>query len=68
MLMGLTFDRPRDLEKAKRSGNAYVRLANSIGLPSPFELTGDPSWAEGGSLFTVYDLHLDDDDCLINRE
>jgi hypothetical protein len=30
--------------------------------------SGDPSWAEGGSLFTVYDLHLDDDDYSINRE
>lgn len=65
---GTTFDRIRDLEKAKHAGKAYLRIVNRIGLPSPFELTGDPQWAEGGSLFTLYDLHLDDDDYVINQD
>jgi hypothetical protein len=28
----------------------------------------DPRWAEGGSLFQLYDLHLDDDNYLVNQE
>ena len=30
-----------------------------IGLPTPFELTGDPKWHEGGDLLEKYDLELD---------
>jgi hypothetical protein len=36
-------------------------------MPSPFELSSDP-WAEGGSLFTLCDLHLNDDEYVINQE
>jgi hypothetical protein len=28
-------------------------------LPTPFELTGDPRWDEGGDLLKLYDLELD---------
>jgi hypothetical protein len=36
-------------------------------MPTPFELSSDPC-AEGGSLFTLCDLHLGDDEYLINQE
>jgi hypothetical protein len=36
-----------------------VCIAERIGPPTPFELTDDPCWAEGGSLFDLYDLHLE---------
>lgn len=65
---GTTYNRDCDLEKAKRSGTVFVRVANRIALPSPFELTEDRRWAEGGSLFTLYNLHLDDDDYDINQD
>ncbi|MCK7503053.1 MAG: hypothetical protein MZV70_02415 [Desulfobacterales bacterium] len=29
------------------------------GLPTPFELTGDDRWDQGGDLLDVYDLKLD---------
>jgi hypothetical protein len=35
--------------------------------PTPFELSSDP-WVEGGSLFTLCDLHLDADEYVINQE
>jgi hypothetical protein len=57
-----------ELPTSAISGKAHLRIAKRIGLQTPFELTADPSWADGGSLFTLCDLHLDDDDCLINRE
>jgi hypothetical protein len=56
-----------ELPTSAISGKAHLRIAKRIGLQTPFELTADPSWADGGSLFTLCDLHLDDDDCLINR-
>ena len=50
-----------DLEKAKRSGRAYLKVAGGKRLPSVFELTGDASWDKGGDLYLAYDLHLDND-------
>jgi hypothetical protein len=50
-----------DLEKAKRSGRAYLRALSWKRLPTLFELTGDARWDEGGDLYFAYDLHLDDD-------
>jgi hypothetical protein len=29
------------------------------GLPTPFDLTGDPRWNEGGDLLKLYDLELE---------
>jgi hypothetical protein len=55
------------LKKAKRSGAAYIKINDAFnfddvtGLPTPFELTGNPRWSEGGDLYHLYDLALDRD-------
>ena len=51
-----------DLEKAKRSGRAYLMVVGGRYLPTVFELTGDPRWDRGGELYSRYDLHLDGDE------
>jgi DNA primase len=62
--IGETFGNERDLKKAKHSGNAYLRISddytpiNVAGLPTPFNLTGDPKWNEGGECLLKYDLEL----------
>jgi hypothetical protein len=48
-----------DLEKAKRSGRAYLTVSGGKRLPNVFELTGDPRWDKDGDLYAAYDLHLD---------
>ena len=59
------FSDERDLKKAQSSGKAYVMVSenysnvDSIGLPTPFELTDDPAWAEEGSMTEKYNLGLD---------
>ena len=50
-----------DLEKAKRSGRAYLTVAGGRFLPTVFELTADFNWDKGGELYAAYDLHLDGD-------
>jgi transcriptional regulator with XRE-family HTH domain len=57
---GVQFPDVETLEKAKRSGKAYLKVNGIFGLPSPFELTGDERWTPGGDLFMEYDLELDD--------
>lgn len=53
------------LKKAKHSGKAFLKINDAFnadditGLPTPFELTGDPRWNEGGELYRLYDLALD---------
>ena len=47
------------LKKLKSSGKAFIRLVESAGLPSPYELTGDIAWAEGGEQYEIYNLHLE---------
>jgi hypothetical protein len=53
------------LKKAKHSGRAYLKINDAFsaddvtGLPTPFELTGDPRWNEGGDLYRLYDLALE---------
>ena len=59
-MFGVEFIDTESLEKAKQSGNSYIRVRNSFGLPSPYELTRDSRWAPGGELFQIYDLALDD--------
>lgn len=59
---GLLFQDVESLEKAKRSGRAYVRINRTFGLPSPYELTGDERWSPDGELFRIYDLELNDAD------
>lgn len=54
----------KDLKKAKHSGKAYLKISDSYipinvaGLPTPFDLTGDSHWDEGGKLLLKYDLEL----------
>ena len=50
-----------DLEKAKRSGRAYLTVSGGKRLPTVFELTGDRRWNKDGDLYAAYDLHLDGD-------
>ena len=50
-----------DLEKAKRSGKAYLTVSGGKRLPTVFELTGDVRWDKWGELYAAYDLHLDGD-------
>ncbi len=53
------------MRKSQRSGKGYVKIsdcynaADIIGLPTPYDLTGDPDWDEGGKLLKKYDLKLD---------
>jgi len=53
------------LKKAKHSGRAYIKINDAFhadeaaGLPTPFELAGDPRWNEDGELYRLYDLALD---------
>ncbi len=55
----------RELKKAKHTGTAYLKITDSYnpakatGLPTPYELTGDADWNEGGKLLKLYDLELD---------
>ena len=48
-----------DLEKAKRSGKAYLTVVGGRFLPTVFELTEDARWDKEGDLYSAYDLHLD---------
>ena len=57
---GVVFGDDLALEKAKRSGKAFLCVAGGKSLPSPFQLTGDPRWDKGGDLYAAYDLQLDD--------
>jgi hypothetical protein len=54
-----------ELDKAKRSGMAFLKIAENYthetitGLPTPFDLTGDSKWDEDGDLLKFYDLELE---------
>ena len=48
-----------DLEKAKKSGRAHLKVAGGRFLPTVFELTGETRWDKEGELYIAYDLHLD---------
>jgi hypothetical protein len=50
------------LEKAKKSGKAFIRVANYNCLPTPFELTGNPDWDIEGELYRQYDLGFESTD------
>ena len=54
---GAEFKDEKLLEKAKRSGRAYLSATGGRSLPTLFELTGDPRWDKGGELYSMYDLH-----------
>lgn len=63
---GEPFSDEKEEKRAKSTGNGYLMLSseshsskNSMGLPTPYELTEDPDWGEGGRLYKKYDLKLD---------
>ena len=56
---GAVFSDDLVLEKAKRSGKAYLSVSGGKSLPTPFQLSGDPQWDKGGELHAAYDLQLD---------
>ncbi len=62
---GVEFTDDAALKKAKHSGKAYLKINDDFqvddvtGLPTPFELTADPDWNEGGKLYQLFDLALD---------
>ncbi len=58
---GGEFEDTATLEKAKRSGNAFIRVANVNCLPTPYQLTGDTRWDKNGDLYKQYDLEFDED-------
>lgn len=60
---GNSFTEEKVLDKAKRSGKAYLKIeddtsATVTGLPSPSELTNDTDWKENGRLRKIYHLGL----------
>jgi hypothetical protein len=58
---GKEYDDDAKLNKAKRSGTAYIKANEHydfFGLPTPFELTGDSAWDEDGEMLELYDLKL----------
>ncbi len=56
---GCTFPDVQSLEKAKRSGKAYIKVGQFNRLPTPFELTGNPDWDIEGELYRQYDLGIE---------
>ena len=62
---GYHFVDDKALKKAKHQGTAYLRATETYqnetvkGLPTPFDLTNDPRWNEGGDLLQMYDLELE---------
>ena len=59
---GYGFSDVAELERAKRSGKAFLKVAGGCYLPTVFELTGDPSWDKGGEFWKLYDLGIEGDD------
>ena len=51
----------KSLEKAKRSGKAYIRVGQYNRLPTPFELTKDDRWDIEGEFYMQFDLELGDE-------
>jgi hypothetical protein len=62
---GYHFVDDKALKKAKHQGIAYLKATETYqnetvkGLPTPFNLTGDSRWNEGGDLLKLYDLELE---------
>jgi len=62
---GYHFLDDKALETAKHQGTAYLKAMETYqnetvkGLPTPFDLTGDPRWNEGGDLLQLFDLQLE---------
>ena len=56
---GCAFPEVESLEKAKRSGNAFIKVADHNRLPTTFELTGNPDWDIEGEFYRQYDLGIE---------
>ena len=62
---GNFFEDEDELDKAKRSGRAFLKIAENYvnetitGLPTPYDLTADSRWDEDGDLLKFYDLELE---------
>jgi hypothetical protein len=59
---GVGFKDAAELEKAKRSGKAYVKVAGGCRLPTVCHLTGDSRWDAGGEFYELYDLGIEESD------
>ena len=59
---GDEFPDVQSLEKAKRSGTAFIKVADHNRLPTPFELTGNPDWDNEGELYQQYDIGIESTD------
>lgn len=58
---GNEFSDIKSLEKAKRSGKAFIKVAGFSCLPTPYQLTGDKRWDNDGDFYNQYDLEFDED-------
>jgi hypothetical protein len=59
---GVGFKDVAELERAKRMGQAFVKVAERPCLPSPYQLTGDFRWDLGGEYWELYDLGIEESD------
>jgi hypothetical protein len=59
---GVEFTDVAELERAKRMGQAFVKVAERPCLPSPYQLTGDSRWNAGGEFGELYDLGFEESD------
>ena len=57
---GLGFKDVAELEKAKRSGKAYLTVSEKCCLPTVYQLTGDARWDESGEYWELYDLGIEE--------
>ena len=59
---GKSFSSLEELNTAKKSGKAFIRLADSghglFSLPDPWKITNSESWKPDGDLTAMFDLNL----------
>jgi hypothetical protein len=59
---GVEFTNVAELERAKRMGQAFIRVAERPCLPNPYQLIGDFRWDLGGEYWELYDLGIEESD------
>jgi hypothetical protein len=59
---GMGFSDVAEVERAKRIGQAFIRVAERPCLLSPYQLTGDSRWDVGGEYWELYDLGFEESD------
>jgi hypothetical protein len=59
---GAGFTDIAELGRAKRIGQAFVKVAERPCLPSPYQLTGDYRWDSGGDLWELFDLCIEENE------